>query len=46
MPVGTVSAQGFGPQNPVGDNKTTAGRKMNRRVEIEVTVDESKVHKS
>lgn len=38
-----VGTQGLGPANPVADNKTTDGRKQNRRVEIEVTVDQSKV---
>lgn len=45
IPVAVVSTQGLGPVSPVGDNSTSDGRKKNRRVEIEVTVDESKVPK-
>lgn len=43
FPSNAISSQGMGPSNPVGDNKTAAGRSANRRVEIEITVDESKV---
>ncbi len=43
MPAQTISAVGMGPANPVGDNSTTTGRQANRRVEVNVTVDESKV---
>lgn len=32
-----MSAQGYGPSNPVADNNTTAGRQKNRRVEIVVS---------
>lgn len=45
MPAPTISTVGMGPDSPVADNKTEAGRKQNRRVEVEVTVDESKVPK-
>lgn len=45
MPDSTISTVGLGPANPVADNKSADGRKMNRRVEIEITVDESKVPK-
>lgn len=43
LAVDVVGTQGMGPANPVADNKTSDGRKQNRRVEIEVTVDQSKV---
>jgi outer membrane protein OmpA-like peptidoglycan-associated protein len=45
MPSTTITAQGMGPSNPVADNSTAEGRQKNRRVEIQVTVDESKVPK-
>ncbi len=32
-----VTTTDGGVNNPIGDNKTAAGRKMNRRIEIEVT---------
>lgn len=33
---GRLSAQGFGPDKPVDDNKTDAGRQKNRRVEFHI----------
>ena len=45
LPAETVSTLGMGPQNPIADNTNLDGRKQNRRVEIEITVDETKVPK-
>lgn len=45
IPAATITTMGMGPQDPVGDNSTADGRKANRRVDVEVTVDESKVPK-
>ncbi len=46
VPAGTINVLGMGPENPISDNKSADGRKANRRVEIEITADESKVPKS
>ncbi len=43
MPANVISTVGMGPENPIADNNNAEGRKQNRRVEIEITVDESKV---
>jgi outer membrane protein OmpA-like peptidoglycan-associated protein len=40
---GTMSSVGLGSENPVSTGKTAAARSQNRRVEIEITVDESKI---
>jgi outer membrane protein OmpA-like peptidoglycan-associated protein len=45
LPATTISTIGMGPANPVADNSTTTGRQQNRRVEVVVTVDESKTPK-
>jgi outer membrane protein OmpA-like peptidoglycan-associated protein len=45
LPATTISTVGMGPAQPVADNSTAAGRQQNRRVEIVVTVDESKAPK-
>ena len=37
LDAGSVTAQGFGPANPVASNDTAAGRQQNRRVEIIVS---------
>lgn len=43
VPAASISVIGMGPANPLADNSSAAGRAQNRRVEIEITVDESKV---
>ena len=45
LPTATISTVGMGPAQPVADNATATGRQQNRRVEIVVTVDESKAPK-
>lgn len=43
LPASTISTYGRGSSTPIADNNSKSGRKQNRRVEIEVTVDQSKV---
>lgn len=45
LPESVIGTKGLGSANPIADNKNAEGRKQNRRVEIEITVDESKVPK-
>ena len=40
-----ISTQGLGPALPVADNDSAAGRAKNRRVEIEISADASKLPK-
>ena len=42
MPETVIATKGMGPSNPIADNTNADGRKQNRRVEIEITGDESK----
>ncbi|MDD4972721.1 MAG: OmpA family protein [Bacteriovorax sp.] len=45
LPGPVIATHGMGPSNPIADNSSLVGRKQNRRVEIEITVDESKIPK-
>ncbi len=45
IPANTVSSLGMGSANPVDVANTAAARSKNRRVEIEIAVDESKIPK-
>lgn len=45
IPSETVTAMGLGSENPIDPGKSKAALAKNRRVEIEITVDESKVPK-
>ena len=37
---GIIVANGFGPENPIADNTTKAGREANRRVEVTIEIAE------
>lgn len=45
VPASTTSAVGMGATNPVDPAKTKEARAKNRRVEIEISIDESKIPK-
>lgn len=45
VPANTITALGMGSADPVDPAKTAEARSKNRRVEIEITVDESKIPK-
>jgi outer membrane protein OmpA-like peptidoglycan-associated protein len=45
VPPGSISTVGMADAAPIGDNKTATGRAENRRVEVEVTADPSKLPK-
>jgi outer membrane protein OmpA-like peptidoglycan-associated protein len=36
-----IKALGLGPKNPIASNETDKGRQMNRRVEIQLNLDNS-----
>ena len=43
IPGGTVTIRGFGETQPIASNETADGKAANRRVELTITIDESKV---
>lgn len=43
LPAEAINTVGLGPAYPIANNDTATGRQQNRRVEIEIKVDESKV---
>ena len=45
LPAETIKANGLGTANPVAQNDSASGRKQNRRVEIEIAADPSKIPK-
>lgn len=45
MPASVITTYGMGSASPIASNDSAVGRKQNRRVEIAVTIDESKLPK-
>ncbi len=45
VPSGSISTIGVGPSQPLASNDNSTGRSANRRVEISITIDESKIQK-
>lgn len=45
LPENVISTMGLGPSYPIATNDSPVGRAQNRRVEIEIKVDESKIPK-
>ena len=43
VPAETVAARGYGETQPIASNDTAEGKALNRRVELTITIDESKV---
>ena len=43
VPADVITVRGYGETQPVAENDTAENKALNRRVELSITVDESKV---